>query len=439
MKISQRTFGSIGSLIFLSTACLGVCTIYFKNIEYLTLFLSIVFLWCGGAYDRLKKNKYLNNILLFFYCPVFISLFWAILKTPFVNDSFYYEYIGSNMLTRVAHILLFIIVFYGILQICNRYRDNGLFYSLSISYAYGVLIFLGIMGIWQIAHQVTGIWCPELETRNDLYFARSLGISRITSFADEPSYLAPFLIDAIIIFLFFRKYSFAFCLLVLLGFSLSFGGYVEVFVLSVYILFHLDIKLKIKIIVSSIIILAIILILFPDLIDYFEIILSSRKELQSGASLSDTSRTAMLLQPISGFLNSDWVSKLIGNGPSSLYYFYWTFPEGALFVTSNNYFVDSLYENGILGLIAYFYLFAMLWKSANKVYVKKHIISLFPKLLMLHIALSSLYRADYSSARYPALFILLFCLINILKNKNGFCNHPDLSTKRVSMGMPQES
>lgn len=104
----------------------------------------------------------------------------------------------------MIHIGLFIIILCGAIQVCLR-CSTAILRRLLLSYAWGIFILLGLMGLWQILHQTTGIWCPEIETRSDLYFASSLGVSRITSFADEPSYLAPYLIDAMLVFLYFKN------------------------------------------------------------------------------------------------------------------------------------------------------------------------------------------------------------------------------------------
>lgn len=96
---------------------------------------------------------------------------------------------------------------------------------------------LGVFGIWQIFHNVLGIWVPTVETRNELYFASFMGLQRVTSLADEPSYLVPFLIDAMLICFYLKRKILSCLFLVVCLFSLSFGGYLELIILCITYVF----------------------------------------------------------------------------------------------------------------------------------------------------------------------------------------------------------
>ena len=401
--------GECAVFIFLFTSCLSICTIYFGNIGYLILPICCLLLLYGGSFQNFTLTSFLKNVLRLFYLPMIVATLWALSKLGFVNDVFYYEYISTNLISRMVHIGLFIIILCGAIQVCMR-CSTDILRKLLLSYAWGVFILLGLMGFWQILHQTTGVWCPEIETRSELYFASSLeGMSRITSFADEPSYLAPFLIDAMLVFLFFKRIIPCILLGVLLGFSLSFGGYMEIVVLIIVGFFFLNIKYQIRFAAICLLVVCGILLFFPDLIEIFQMLLESRKELQSGFSMEDTSRTYMLLQVITEFSNSDILSMLIGNGPSSLNYLYNSSCGKMLFVTSNNFFIDILYEGGIISLLCYLSLLYIVYKkymSAFRIYRNLQI--LIAILFVLNLVLSSTYRADYSSERYVSIFIVLY-------------------------------
>lgn len=418
--ISKYRFGEYAIFIFLFTSCLSVCTLYFKNIGYIVLPICCLLLLCSGCFRKIIFTSYLKKIFCLFYLPMIVACLWALVKLGFVNNIFYYEYVSTNLITRMIHIGLFIIILFGAIQVCMKCSTTVL-KRLLLSYAWGIFILLGLMGFWQILHQTTGIWCPELETRNHLYFASSLGVSRITSFADEPSYLAPYLIDAMLVFLYFKKIIPCLLLGLLLGFSLSFAGYVEIIILTVAGLFFLKLKYQIRIAVIWLLIICCILLFFPDLVNTFRILLESREELQSGFSMEDTSRTYMLLQVIDEYMNSDIVSALIGNGPSSLKYLFNSSNGKMLYITSNNLYLDILYEGGIISLLCYVVVLYIIYRYVSSYCMSKTLQTSIAIIFVLHLAVSSMYRADYSSERYVSIFIILCCFNRLhysVKKKN---------------------
>ena len=171
--------------------------------------------------------------------------------------------------------------------------------------------------------------------------------------------------------------------------------------------------------------IGILIVAFPDLVDIIVQIVLSRKELQAGFDPSQTSRTAMIVYPIEKWSEFDFVSLAIGYGPGSSKYLLEANPSEALFVTSNNIFADLLYEEGLIGVAGLVILFVLFWRNTYS-YEKR--IKIFVRLFVIHIILSSLYRADYSSARYTALFIILLALHRLFSSKNRSCNPLNLST-----------
>ena len=408
--MQTTTFKTYGVCWFLFMAPFSACTLYFKNIEYVTLFVSIFLLFLGGSHKYIKINTFCKHVCLLFYLPIVASIPWAIIKMGFVNDVAYYDYISSKFISRIVHYLLFFLILYESLQ-ADKFTPSH-FKRFLMSYGIGIFVILGLMGFWQVLHQLTGVWCPELETRDALYFARSLGFNRVTSFADEPSFLAPFLIDGILIFCYLKKYILSIALLILLAFSMSFGGFCEIFVLgSIYLLYSNN-KVRLYSICGVILIILVLVFAFPELTEIVQVMIDSRKELQSGFDVDDTGRTAMLIQPLVKYINNDVISLIFGAGPASLYYLYQDGNSDMLFGTSNNFFVDMLYEGGIVSIICFCVFLLYVWRKVS------NSSNIIPKLFICHLILSSLYRADYASTRYTAIFIIIFCFLTLNNNSN---------------------
>lgn len=406
----------LGAGIFLFIAPLSSASIYFDKTEYIILPLSLIMLFIGRIMisSRVILSDFFCKVSLAFYLPMFISAIWAFIILLLWNtDPSYYKYITGDYFSRIIHILLLYAIFAGIMPTLLLKDTTRYTMTLKI-YAYGIFIILGIMGLWQVLHNLTGIWCPELETRNNLYFARDAGVNRVTSFADEPSYLAPFVIDAILIFAFIKKPIYAVLLIIVLLFSLSFGGYMELIILLLSFLFLSKTRVKLRMIIGLICGGIMLTIFFPNAVEFLQLMSESRTELQSGFSVGDTSRTYCCIQILREWLNQDIISMLIGAGPSSLKYLYESHPY-VLFVTTNNIYFDFLYEVGIIGVMCYCGLIYFFWKKfAKQNDVEKAII---PKLFIIHILLSSSYTAGYASPRYVCLFIVIFCFNNILNPK----------------------
>lgn len=409
MTVGQK-ISSWGAYLFLFSAPLGVCSIYFEKFEYLVLPLSLLLLFVFRKSSTFFSPPIFYKVSSCFYLPMAISAVWAIIGLLWESDPLYAEYLTGDFITRMIHLSFYYAIFTGIMAL---HRSPAQYVKMLNIYAWGVLLILGIMGLWQVMHQITGIWCPELETRSEMYFAMEAGVSRITSFADEPSYLAPFLIDAILIFLFVKRYVFAVLLLVLLLFSLSFGGYMELVILLLSCFFLCKMRVKLRMVAGLACVCIVAVMVFPDVTDFVKLMLESRAELQTGYKLEDTGRTFFYVQLMREWFGQDIVSKIIGAGPSSLKYLHASNPN-MLFHTANNIYLDSLYETGIIGLICYCVLILYFWRKISRSGIATE--NIIPKLFIIHILLSSFYRSDYASARYVCLFVLLHCFYNILNN-----------------------
>lgn len=421
---------------FLFTAPLSVCTIAVPMIGSvlapLVLLVTVLFyLLYNKRYGRIYLSKVQGYVLDFYFLPMFFSLLSACVVLFLKNDPFYYKWFATDMMGRLAHVVIFLIIFLLTSQIIilNKKSIPNLITFLD-SYAYGIFVILGLFGFWQILSTLTGIWCPDIDSRDYLYFASSLNIKRVTSLADEPSYLVPFLLDAFFIFLFLKKNRIAVLLLILVLFSLSFAGYLELFLLSISALLLSNSRHKIKIVLIFLICGIIFLSIFSEEIQLVRDIISSRQELQAGFSMKDTSRTAMIIYPLQSFFREgNFVSILFGNGPGSFKYLFESHPD-CLFTTSNCLYVDILYEGGVLSIVCVGIMFLIIWSIFSKLKVridKREMLII--RLFLIHFSLMAIYRGDYVSEHFfcVLLIIEIFYLILLNRNKCRYCSDGSLA------------
>lgn len=399
-------------LFFLFASPLSVCSIVFPLGEPIVLALSFISMFLCSNYI-FQINTYVKRILLLFYFPMLIAAAFAGIQLILKSDLHYSQYFMNYLPVRLIRIsmLLCIFIFIHNFILHNKYALDRILKT----YLAGIVCILGLFAIWQILSGFTGLWCPEIETRDSAYFLKGLGIKRVTSLADEPSYLVPFLIDALLISLFLGWRKIAIILTVIVLLSLSFGGFMELSMLALFYIFLASSKDKIKILSISIFLLLILLLFFPQVVDILIEIVSARAELQSDFNPNDTARTAMIIHPLKSLFNDNILAVLFGNGPSSFKYLYDS-DSDCLFVTSNNIYADLMYEGGLISFISLVVLFYFMWNQfshKNFVLDKRLIAS---KLFVVHVLLSSFYRADYASERFVVLFIIIEIFYLIIRN-----------------------
>ena len=396
---SIRTFPI---LFFFFTAPISVCTIVLPNVELVTLLLSLLMMLFFSK-RIVKLDNYSKHVLLLFFLPTLISALFACCQIVFKNDLYYYEYFQYNLPGRLFHVFSYILIFAYVHACLNTESSIGT--TILKSYTWGIVLILGLFGFWQILGNF-GIWCPDVETRDSLYFARDLGINRITSIASEPSYLVPFLLDGILISVFLRKKVIPIFLAIVLLFSLSFGAYMEIVILT-FSYFILSTAKQRAIFFTAIgTVILIVVLAFPEVVNLVVEIVGSRQELQSGFDMRDTSRTAMIAYPLIALFRSDILTILLGNGPSSFKYLNAS-DDDAIFSTSNNIYVDLLYEGGIISFLCLILLAIYFWKIVSSLKVTNPLDKLLVKLFLIHMALSSFYRADYASERFTVLLLVI--------------------------------
>lgn len=406
---------------FLLIAPTFVCTIVLKQIPIIAVIIAF-FLSAVSIYVQKKivSDSYFKSIQILYFLPITISLFSCTLALINYNDTNFYIYYSKFLPTRIINIIFYWTITTFLYSIFIKQKN---YQKILYIYSIGIFIAFAIIGLCQIMAMVLNLPFPDFGTRTHLH-SISLPIlpnlKRITSIADEPSYLVPFLIDATLIFIFLRKYILATILVLLCVCSLSFGGYVNIFLLGCFYLFLNRKKIKVKYIYTTLFFLSIILItLGKYLLPLFEIILN-RREFSSNFEASDSARTSVISLIFEFIKESNWVYILFGHGPSSFKYLNLskTLYDGSPFhTTSNNLFVDIAYEGGLFSLFCIILLFARLYYIFNKKEKKnnKNIIFL-SKILIAHLFLTSMYRADYVSPRFFSILLILGLLYKICKN-----------------------
>lgn len=409
MILNRHKISIILSEFFFFTTPVYICTLVLTKVGVIIEICLFLLFGIFAKSRGISLTRYQKYVIILFFLPTVLSMLWSIISLGPVNESLYYEMFTNDMPGRIVNLFILFALFYWISStIISTPRDRTDVYMKA--YYWGVFLILGVFGIWQMISSVTGIWCPEVGTRGDAYFLRDVGLRRLTSLADEPSFLAPFLIEGILLSLYVKNYviSTALCLIIIMSFSL--GGYAELALLLLAGLYFSDNKTRTRGLICIVLFVGSLLIFFPEIFDWISLFLNARKELQSGFKAEDSWRTLTYTYPIISFINSDIGSMLFGHGPASFKYLMATVGLGDMFTSSNNMYIDVLYEGGIVSLVSILTLLVYSWKKINLLQTKHNRQeTIIAKLFILHIILSSCYRGDYSTPRFISLFLLLIC------------------------------
>lgn len=407
--------------LFLFIAPTSICTIVMGKIS--TVIQMVLFaLICLYFLSSMRLVPLSKNLKIFFasyLLPLIFSYITVHLSMLILSDGYYTDYVYSGMISRILNVLMLSSIMIGGYQI---YKKNNIsLEKILYAYIFGVLIFLVLFGILQILNMLVGIPIPDIGTRshvhsmssNDVLSSVGFQISRVTSLANEPSFLAPFLIDALILTMFLNKKLMSSLLLIVCFFTLSLGCYANICLLAVYY-FYLNFKtFNLKHVFFFILLSLVIVFSLSDFLTPFINIVSDRSELSfESSTLLQSSRIYVIWKALSSLFSSNFLNILFGFGPGSFEYLSSIngyLPGGDRFyVTSNNLFVDVLYEGGIVSLILIISYFIILFRRSNKFIANRNVI--FYKLLVMHLIISSMYRADFVSIRFFALVLIIAVL-----------------------------
>lgn len=392
---------------------------------------SIFFVLMAITIPRITLPDELKTVLLIFFFPILISI---VVGLPFgylfSYDFFTYEYYLRQFPGRIFNYLIVIILYLFLSQTVfgagnihslkvNRLRD------ICAAYWAGIAIII-ISSYWQIVSFYFGFGEFPFDTRSHVH---SVTVSesnpfslRVTGLAREPSFLAPLIIDFMLIsVIIFSKLkwiflSFVFALLPL-ALSFSMGGYVNlIIVMGAFVFLYFIIKVSSgKVNALSIFLGLVVSIIGMALLWQFQrvggldLFLS---RFDSAFDLEKGGRVFMWIMPYFWLIASSPVNLIFGYGPKSfgLLGSVYSLPNGdSIHVTSNNIFSDFLWEHGLFGLVFLVLFFCYLLFSAINIKMNKFYWVSF--LIVVHVMFSSMYRADYASFRFH---FMVFVAISIV-------------------------
>jgi len=415
-----KNIPSVITIVFLSTSFLvSTVFMYIGLVINVTLFLFVLLL--KNKINLIKINLVIEDkhVLWLFYMFFFVSFSIVSFLNLFVSGVSYIKYYPS-IFGRMANITICFVLFLHIVNEKNKEKISTKI--LLNAYVAGCSILL-FFGIWQILNIIFYIPYPDFETRDQIHTMDVTGTlpfftRRVTSIALEPAFLIPFLIDAIIILFYTtKKYYWIILFAIVLFFTLSLSGYVNIFLIILIMLFFAKktIKtffVKIFVLISSVFVLYLtqnVFIVVFQRLNPAELLLSGR--LQNS-----------ILSIRHMFFEASVFNFLFGFGPRGMSYirnfvFYTSgWRQGEMIGTTTHIiFVDFFVEHGIVGVLAIILLFCYLFALATKGYNKTG--NRLGQVLCLNLIISSLYTADYASPRFTIIMILLLCLYKDGQNK----------------------
>lgn len=385
--------------------------------------------------EGLRTDVSVKFFVLLFVLSILLSLLSSLYTGSVILSIEYQGYLKRSLITRLLYYSTFLaLVYFGYYTL----KKLGPKQSLNILKTYPLsILLLIIIGIWQLLYFLYGIPFLDIETRSYIHSVSKLTFFnfRLTSFADEPSYLGPIIIDMLIlgILVFKRKwiYGLVFAIpgIVVLLFSFSVSAYMNILFLGafivIYLIFHPIFPKKYLLFFLGIVAIGILSVILvkPTIFEtFFSPILGRVGNL---FDVQSSSRIYMYLMPIYWLLDHSIISALFGYGPGSFEFLSSTkiLPNtGTVSASSNNMYIDLLFENGIIGfgliLIALIALFVKLLKKG-----RENIFYFVALLEYVHLLITSTYRADFVTPRFWGVLLIIFVLMKcgeLLKGKNSF-------------------
>lgn len=369
-----------------------------------------------------------------FFIPILLSFLSLGLLLYTMQSIEYLNYVRGSLPTRMLYYLVFFLTLFLALKLAEYFSGKQvkwMIWSYIVS-AYSVVV----IGIWQLLYFIYDVPFIYLPTRSHLHSVsgNTMFNFRLTSFADEPSYLGPILIDLVLLSLLVVKnrwvYTFGIALpaLVVMMFSFSLSAYANLLILACFIIGLLLISKKhlrkwilIGIAGFAFIFIAIALVKSNMMLDFFRPILA---RFENMFDLESNSRFYMYVLPTFLLFDFSWVTSLFGYGPGSFSFVSMTryLPNTATIgPSSNNLYFDVLFETGIVGLIIFLigivWLFIHLFKKRSLSLA--HFVSL---VLFVHLLITSLYRADYVTPRFWGILLIIMLLARTGRNKQTELN-----------------
>lgn len=410
-------------------------TVY-STVSIACVYASVLFLVL--FIPRFSINKWDVLILCLFYVTPFL---WVVVSAVhcFVMGSGFIAFVPTTI-GRMANCCVYLCMYLVVRASCQR----GLVSTelLLRAYSYGCIVLLAF-GWWQLAHYILGVPFLNIETRNFIHsMDGNIGLGfRVTSIAEEPAYLIPYLIDLFIV-VFYKavpslsarpqvRGTLLAGVMGLLLFTLSLSAYCN-FAFVVLWVFVFMRRTKRKFLFGFL--LSLLAVLMVALAGDMILAVLQRLNFQD---LMASNRLQEGYLPILHMLNdASPFTILLGYGPKGFDYirqfvFYKTgwLTGQPIATTSHVIFIDFFVEYGLLGLGLLVGLFGLLWYMATSVY--RYGGGRIAQLLVANLLVCCLYTADYASPRFTILVAIIVCLY--IENKRrlfheNFRHNPNLQT-----------
>ncbi|WP_174728984.1 O-antigen ligase family protein [Mesobacillus harenae] len=385
------------------------------------LFLVYCFLWRNNrsSYDA---DRLIKIFMLLFTLSILLSFLSAFYTQITINSTEYTAYLKKSMVTRMLYYGAFIaMVYFGY----HSLSQIGRIKTLRTILAYPLSIFLMVaIGLWQLTYFLFGIPFLDIDTRSYVHSVSGITFFnfRLTSFADEPSYLGPIIIDMLVLgyLAFKRKWIYVLLLaipsIVVLLFSFSVSAYLNLAILVAFIIVFLMFHPKFPkrylwyLLAFTFAGIVIVVLAKPGLVASFFSPIIGR--LDSLFNPEESSRIYMYVMPIFWLFDHSIISALFGYGPGSFEFLASSkiLPNtGSVSTSSNNMYIDLLFENGLIGfsliVLGLGILLLSLFKNA-----RKNIYYFIALLELTHLLITSLYRADFVTPRFWGVLLIIFLL-----------------------------
>lgn len=393
-----------------------VCLSFIPYGIYFVLLITCIMGSCFFL-KKMKVEKQFFLLIVIFISPVFLSSTVGIIFSLIYEPKF--DYSQLSVLGRISNLILIVIsmVFISSYSFKKNYNEEQYLKQMRF-YWFGCFILL-LTALWQFLDKYVNIVSFPFETRTNVHGTTNIYAfsGRLTGIAEEPSYLTPFIID-FFIFTFVAiknkiiRYLMLIFALFILIFTFSPSGYISFctsFIFASIAVFKNKITIK-KIIFFSFCIFLLICFSYV-MADYLYNLEYIFDRLDSA---DQSARVETIIKAVDLVFDSHFMTILFGHGVKSfaLLQQIVTFSSGnTFFVTSNNLFVDNLWESGLVGILLYltgfFFVYRMILKCAYS--SKQKFIVWF---IFFNWVLTSLYRADYANLHF---FVLVYFMVILSK------------------------
>jgi len=393
-------------LLALATCSLGVSVSGINTIHFGFLIIGGLL---GAIVEFLKpQDKKLINFLLLYLSPFLLSLLVSLPINLFLKSKFHYF-----ELDIIGRVIMLIASTFTILSLHSLILNKRISFNTVLKVYYISCIIMVLSALWQALDYHTSFpFSFPFDTRTNVHGSQNVSLDkRLTGLAQEPSYLAPFLNEFLIFTVLLVKNKIVRWGAIILGvillfFTFSPSSYTSFLILLAIFIFYKVNKIYLVFIIP-IIFLIISFLTFGNIeaFTYYNDRISG---------VGDSGRFKIIVDALNLFFNdTNFFRLLFGNGFKT-FQIISTSTEIAYYrITSNNLFIDVLFECGIMGLSLLIYFFLYLFKLVIK--IKDRNLQLVSILLFVNLLLASFYRADFTTLKFFIIIYMIFYITNYYK------------------------